>query len=130
MGWPDTGHHGLFGISEVILNIEEEDRSVRFLHETERAVSDRQDWRESVGPIGRDGDWFPPRVLPGAGPIMASLWLYSGEEDLETSERFGQGEIAGVAAPEAATMPRPQSGSFHADPGDPARPRWPSSSGR
>ena len=103
---------GLFGISEVILNIEE--TAVRSVFDTKLKglYPNRQDWRESIGPIGRGTViGFLLGVLPGAGPIMASFMAYILEKRISKHpERFGQGEIAGVAAPEAANNAAAQSG--------------------
>ncbi len=103
---------GLFGISEVILNIEE--TSARSVFETEirGLYPNRRDWKESIGPIGRGTMiGFFLGILPGAGPIMSSFMSYIVEKKISKHpERFGQGEIAGVAAPESANNAAAQAG--------------------
>lgn len=47
-------------------------------------------------------------VLPGAGATIASFMAYATERNLAPKairERFGRGEIRGLAAPESQTMP-------------------------
>jgi putative tricarboxylic transport membrane protein len=103
---------GLFGISEVILNIEEEVVRSVFDTKLKGLYPTRQDWKESAGPIGRGTIvGFILGILPGAGPIIASFMAYILEKKISRHpERFGQGEIAGVAAPESANNSAAQSG--------------------
>ncbi len=95
---------GLFGISEVLLNIEK--KVVRTILETKikGLFPNRQDWKKSIGPIARGSlVGFCLGLLPGAGPVIASFLSYIIEKKISKHpERFGQGEIAGVAAPESA----------------------------
>ena len=103
---------GLFGISEVILNIEE--TAVQSVFDTKLTglYPTRQDWKESIGPIGRGTViGFLLGILPGAGPIIATFVAYICEKKISKHpERFGQGEIAGVASPESANNAASQSG--------------------
>ena len=95
---------GLFGISEVLLNVEEEITRAIFETKIKGLYPNRQDWKESIWPIGRGSlIGFLLGVLPGGGPIIASFMSYIVEKKVSKHpERFGQGEIAGVAAPESA----------------------------
>ena len=94
---------GLFGISEIILNLERDLARV-----TPVALKDlwptKDEMRRSWGPIWRGtaiGSVLG--VLPGGGALLASFGAYSIEKKLsKTPEQFGQGAIEGVAAPEAA----------------------------
>jgi len=95
---------GLFAVSEVLLAVEEMG-TVR----VERMALGRvwlawRDFRESLGAILRGtGIGFYIGVLPAAGATIASFLAYNLEKRLSRNpERFGQGEIRGVAAPEAA----------------------------
>jgi putative tricarboxylic transport membrane protein len=103
---------GLFGISEVILNIEETANRVVFETKLTGLYPSRQDWKDSIGPIGRGsliGFFFG--LLPGAGPIISTFIAYIAEKRLSKHpERFGQGAIEGVAAPEAANNAAAQAG--------------------
>jgi putative tricarboxylic transport membrane protein len=95
---------GLFGISEVLINIEEAGIQTVFETKIKGLYPSRQDWKESIGPIGRGSLLgFLIGILPGANPIIASFMAYIVEKKISKHpERFGKGEIAGVAAPESA----------------------------
>ncbi len=95
---------GLFAVSEVLLNTNElrggEVRSV-IKH---RIFISLREIRESLGAIGRGTViGFFVGVMPGAGAGIASFLSYSVETQISKNpERFGKGEIRGVAAPESA----------------------------
>jgi len=93
---------GLFGISEVMLNIEKAVIRGVFEEKLKGLYPSRQDWKDSIRPIGRGTLLgFCIGVLPGAGPMMSSFMAYIVEKRVSKHpERFGQGEIAGVAGPE------------------------------
>ena len=63
-----------------------------------------KEWKESMLPVLRGSIiGFFIGILPGGGGILATIVSYSVEKKLSKHpERFGTGEIAGVAAPEAA----------------------------
>jgi len=94
---------GLFGLTEIMLNLENDPKEVHAvpMHEL---LPTREEMRESVGPILRGtllGSVLG--VLPGGGALLASFGAYALEKKLsKTPERFGKGAIAGVAAPESA----------------------------
>jgi putative tricarboxylic transport membrane protein len=95
---------GLFGISEVLLNVEQ--TMGRYIFETKikNLLPSRSDWAESIWPAIR-GTFigFFLGVLPGGGPMIASFVSYAVEKKVsKTPEKFGTGMIAGVAGPEAA----------------------------
>lgn len=64
----------------------------------------KSDLRQLPKPIARGGVLgFLLGILPGAGATLASFFAYDVERRVSKHpERFGKGEIAGVAAPEAA----------------------------
>lgn len=95
---------GLFGFSEVLLNIEEMINPNIFKTTLKGLFPNRQDWKDSAGPIGRGSILgFFLGVLPGIGAIIPTFISYALEKRLSKHpERFGTGEIAGVAGPEAA----------------------------
>jgi len=95
---------GLFGVSEVMLNVERIARSEVVSKKIGRLLPSLQDWRDSWAPILRgSGLGFILGVLPGGGPVTASFLSYAVERRVSrTPERFGQGAIEGVAGPEAA----------------------------
>jgi putative tricarboxylic transport membrane protein len=96
---------GLFGISEVLLNLEQraQQREV-FAPPTRGLLPTRDDWRASRAPILRGSVLgFLLGILPGAGAIIASFAAYAVEKRASRHpERFGAGAIEGVAGPEAA----------------------------
>ncbi len=96
---------GLFGISEVLLNIEQssEERSV-FIAKIKGLLPNWQDWKDSIMPILRGGvSGFLLGILPGGGPIIASFTSYAIEKKISKHpEKFGKGAIEGVAGPESA----------------------------
>jgi putative tricarboxylic transport membrane protein len=96
---------GLFGISEVLMNIEESqaDRKT-FETQFKNLLPNLQDWKNSLWPIIRGTViGFFLGILPGGGAVTASFVSYGVERKLSKHpEEFGQGAIAGVAAPESA----------------------------
>ncbi len=96
---------GLFGISEVLLNIEQrlEERSV-FTTKIKGLLPNWQDWKDSIMPITRGSVLgFFLGILPGGGAIISSFSSYAIEKKISKHpEKFGKGAIEGVAGPEAA----------------------------
>ena len=96
---------GLFGISEVLLNVEKL-RDERHIVRTEikNLLPGKSDWRQSAIPIARGTLLgFLLGTLPGGGAILASFFSYTMEKKLSKHpENFGRGAIEGVAAPESA----------------------------
>jgi putative tricarboxylic transport membrane protein len=95
---------GLFGISEVLLNLEQPSETEVFKTSFRGLLPSKQDWKDSSFPILRGGMiGFFLGILPGIGAIIPTLISYAFEKRLSKHpERFGTGEIAGVAAPESA----------------------------
>lgn len=96
---------GLFGISEVLLSIEKSSQIADvFKAKVKELFPTRQDWRNSSGSIARGSIiGFFLGLIPGGGPVVASFISYALEKRLSKHpEKFGTGEIAGVAAPETA----------------------------
>ncbi len=96
---------GLFGISEVLLNIETslQSREV-FQTEIKQLLPNRQDWKASSGPIARGSILgFLLGLIPGGGGLIASFISYAVEKKVaKHPETFGSGDIRGVAGPESA----------------------------
>jgi putative tricarboxylic transport membrane protein len=96
---------GLFGISEVLLNVEEQ-LSERKVFETKfkGLLPTLKDWKESFWPMIRGSVLgFFLGILPGGGAVISSFVCYGVEKKLSKHpEEFGKGAIAGVAGPEAA----------------------------
>jgi len=95
---------GLFGITEVLLNIEQGLRQEVFKTQIRGTLPTRQDWRDSAGPISRGSLLgFFLGILPGMGTIIPSFISYAMERRVSKHpERFGAGAIEGVAGPESA----------------------------
>ena len=95
---------GLFGISEVLLNLEKGVEQEVFQTRIKGLLPTREDWRRSAAPIARGSALgFFLGILPGIGSIIPTFISYALERRLSrTPERFGTGMIEGVAAPEAA----------------------------
>jgi len=95
---------GLFGISEVLTNIEKPLKRVIFETKIEHLLPTREDWRRSTGPIIRGSLLgFFLGILPGGGSILSSFVSYSTEKKISKHpEKFGTGVIEGIAGPETA----------------------------
>jgi putative tricarboxylic transport membrane protein len=96
---------GLFGISEVLLNLShsEQSRDV-FQTKLQDLLPSKQDWRDSSGPIARGSILgFFLGIIPGGGGMIASFISYAVEKKISKNpETFGTGNIRGVAGPESA----------------------------
>jgi putative tricarboxylic transport membrane protein len=95
---------GLFGISEVLLNIEMKTRREVFTTKVKGLLPNLQDWARSIGSILRGTVLgFFLGILPGGGAVIASFVSYAIEKRISKHpEEFGKGAIEGVAAPESA----------------------------
>ena len=95
---------GLFGISEVLVNIEQVIRRDIVKTRLKGLLPSAKDWRDSRGPITRGSLLgFFLGILPGGGGVISSFLSYALEKRVsKTPERFGKGAIEGVAGPEAA----------------------------
>jgi len=95
---------GLFGISEVLLNIEEGLTQEVFNTKIKNLFPNLKDWADSLGSIIRGTlIGFFLGILPGAGPVISSFTSYAVEKKLSKHpEKFGTGVIQGVAGPETA----------------------------
>jgi putative tricarboxylic transport membrane protein len=94
---------GLFGIAEVLENLGVLTKAEIFAGKIKGLFPDREDWRRSIGPIARGSLLgFFLGLLPGVGAIVPQFLSYALEKKLSRHpERFGSGEIEGVASPEA-----------------------------
>jgi putative tricarboxylic transport membrane protein len=95
---------GLFGIGEVLVNVEQVIAPDVLRTKIRGLLGTRADWRAAAPPIARGSLLgFVIGVLPGGGAIISSFIAYALEKRLSRHpERFGQGAIEGVAAPESA----------------------------
>ncbi|MBB2947274.1 putative tricarboxylic transport membrane protein [Actinoplanes lutulentus] len=95
---------GLFGLGEILYNLEERHRTVHAPATVANVWPSRTDLKQSGGAIGRGSVLgFFLGILPGGGAVLASLAAYALEKRRSKHpERFGNGAIEGVAAPETA----------------------------
>ncbi len=95
---------GLFGVSEVLLNIEQVIRREIFETKIKGLLPSAKDWMDSKGALVRGSLLgFFLGILPGGGAVISSFVSYAVEKRVSKHpERFGKGAIEGVAAPEAA----------------------------
>jgi putative tricarboxylic transport membrane protein len=103
---------GLFGISEILHNVESAARGMAVKARIRGLWPTRADWQASWVPILRgSGLGFAVGLLPGGGPVTASFLSYAAERRLgKDPHTFGQGRIEGVAGPEAANNAAVSSG--------------------
>ncbi|SIP86451.1 TctA family transporter [Paracoccus thiocyanatus] len=95
---------GVFGIAEILRNLEDEhDRQV-MTKNINRLFPTRQEFRQMVGPVLRGtGIGSVLGILPGGGAILASFASYTIEKKVsDRPQDFGKGALAGVAGPESA----------------------------
>ncbi|TXI60885.1 tripartite tricarboxylate transporter permease [Mycolicibacterium mageritense] len=95
---------GLFGVGEILYNLEQRHGKPHVPATVGNAWPSRKDLRQSSGAIGRGSViGFILGVLPGGGAVLASLVAYATEKKRSKNpERFGRDAVEGVAAPETA----------------------------
>ena len=95
---------GLFGVSEVLLNIGQGVKRDVFETRIKGLLPTREDWKRSAAPIARGSFLgFLLGILPGMGSIIPTFISYALEKRIAREpERFGKGAIEGVAGPESA----------------------------
>ena len=95
---------GLFGVGEILTNIEEKSKTHSITAKIKRIWPSLQDWRESRMPIARGTVLgFFLGLIPGGGALMSTFASYALEKRISKHpEKFGHGAIEGVAAPETA----------------------------
>jgi len=95
---------GLFGVSEVLHNLEKSVHRTFVTDRIGRVMPSREDWRRSRGAIARGSVLgFLLGLLPGGGAVLASFASYGLEKRWSrTPEQFGKGAVEGLAGPESA----------------------------
>jgi len=95
---------GVFGIGEVLSNIEEGVKREVFTAKVKGLFPNLKDWKDSTWPIIRGTlIGFFVGILPGGGTVIPTFMSYSLEKRLSRyPEKFGTGVIEGVAGPETA----------------------------
>lgn len=95
---------GLFGVGEILINLEQPMAYSILKTKISGLFPTAKDWAASIKPILR-GTFigYFLGILPGGGSVISSFISYAIEKRIsKTPERFGQGAIEGVAAPESA----------------------------
>ncbi len=95
---------GLFGVAEVIANVEAEIKRQVLSTRIRNLLPNLQDWKDSLWPILRGSVLgFFIGILPGPAPVISAFSSYAIEKKLsKRPEAFGTGVIEGVAGPESA----------------------------
>lgn len=95
---------GIFGIGEIVANLESEGTRDVSIKKVSGLMPTREDWRRMVAPVLRGtalGSVLG--ILPGGGAALASFGAYALEKKVSRNRaELGKGAIEGVAAPEAA----------------------------
>ncbi len=95
---------GMFGLAEIIANLEQKGNREVFTSKVGRLMPSKEDFKRIWKPILR-GTFLGSAlgILPGGGALLASFGAYTLEKKVsKNSAEFGKGAIEGVAAPEAA----------------------------
>jgi putative tricarboxylic transport membrane protein len=95
---------GLFGITEVMINLEKPMARERLAAAVGRVWPTREDFRQAWRAVLRGtGLGSILGILPGGGVVLAAFASYTVEKKVARDpSRFGRGAIEGVAGPEAA----------------------------
>jgi len=95
---------GLFGITEVLCNLERPEVRDVFKTSIKNLFPTREDWRQSWGSMIRGTlIGFFIGVLPGGGGVISAFIAYAVEKRVSKHpERFGKGAMEGVIGPESA----------------------------
>jgi putative tricarboxylic transport membrane protein len=95
---------GIFGIAEILRNIEHTETRDVVRQAIGRLLPNREDIRQSIAPVLR-GTFIGGvlGILPGNGAVLGPFASYTVEKKIaKDPSRFGRGAIEGVAGPESA----------------------------
>jgi len=123
---------GLFGISEVLVNLESAASSSLVKTRIKGLLPSKLDWIKAKWAIIRGTlVGFFLGILPGGGPVLASFIAYAIEKRISKEpDQFGKGAIEGVASPESANNSASSSAFIPLlTLGIPPPPAWPCSMG-
>jgi putative tricarboxylic transport membrane protein len=95
---------GLFGVGEIISNLETESTRSVMVKAITGLMPTREDLKRMIGPVLRGTALGSALgILPGGGAALASFGAYALEKKVSRNRaQFGKGAIEGVAAPESA----------------------------
>jgi len=93
---------GVFGIAEIVANLEHKDSREIFVHKITNLMPTWADIKRCAPAILRGTTIGSALgILPGGGALLASFAAYTLEKKVTGGDTFGKGEIRGVAAPES-----------------------------
>jgi TctA family transporter len=95
---------GMFGIAEIVANLEHREMREVFTAKVGKLLPTRKDMKDASGAIAR-GTLLGSAlgILPGGGALLASFAAYTVEKKVaRDASQFGKGDIRGVAGPESA----------------------------
>lgn len=95
---------GMFGLGEIIRNLENEETRDVFSRKITGLLPTWNDIKSIIAPVLRGTALGSALgILPGGGAMLSSFAAYSLEKKIsKNSKNFGKGAIEGVAAPESA----------------------------
>ena len=96
---------GVFGFAEIISNVDMKETRETFTNKVEGLILSWKDFKEAMPAIVRGtGIGSLLGILPGGGALLAAFASYTIEKKIGKNPvpPFGQGNIRGVAGPEAA----------------------------
>ncbi|MGH8698650.1 MAG: tripartite tricarboxylate transporter permease, partial [Burkholderiales bacterium] len=94
---------GMFGIAEILTNLELKDKREIFVNKIENLLPTLADIKRCIPAVLRGTTvGCCLGILPGGGALLSSFAAYTLEKRVTGGDTFGKGEIRGVAAPESA----------------------------
>lgn len=102
---------GIFGVAEILYNVLKPNNSLSQPAAVTSLYPTRKEYQDSIAPTTR-GTLLGTLLglLPGGGAVLSSFLSYAVEKRISRHPgNFGQGAVAGVAAPEAANNASAQS---------------------
>ena len=95
---------GFFSVSEILILLERTTTGHKVIEQGKRSLLNFKEFLFSLATMLRSGLMgFVVGILPGAGATIASAMTYASERKIEgESGTFGDGDLRGIAAPEAA----------------------------
>lgn len=95
---------GFFSVSEILILLERTTTGQKVIEQGKRSLLNFKEFLFSLATMLRSGLMgFVVGILPGAGATIASAMTYASERKIAgESGTFGDGDLRGIAAPEAA----------------------------
>lgn len=95
---------GFFSVSEILILLEKTTTGHKVIQQGKRSLLNFKEFMFSLGAMLRSGLMgFVVGILPGAGATIASAMTYASERKIAgDTGTFGDGDLRGVASPEAA----------------------------